>query len=65
MLNFPICLAAHFCLAFRMGGGDNSAKVLHFSEIRGMDTIFSLGKACGGLEFVGLITSYCRPSSRI
>ena len=33
--------------AFRMGEGDNSAKVLYFFEIRGMDTDFSLGKGCG------------------
>lgn len=36
-----------------------------FFEIRGMDADFSLGKACGGLEFVGLITSYWRSSSRM
>lgn len=47
MLNFPICLAVHFYLAFRMGEGDNDAKVLHFFEIHGMDAAFSLGKACG------------------
>ena len=46
-LFFPICLAAHFCLAFRMDGGDNSAKVLLYFEIRGMNVDFSLGKACG------------------
>ena len=46
MLNFPICLAASFCLTFRMGEGDNDAKVLLYFEIRGMDTDFSLGKGC-------------------
>lgn len=48
MLNFPICLAASFCLTFRVGEGDNDAKVLHFFEIRGMYADFSLGKGCGG-----------------
>ena len=47
MLNFPICLAVHFYLAFRLGEGDNSAKVVHFFEIRDMHADFSLGKACG------------------
>ena len=28
--------------------GDNSAKVVHFFEIRGMNADFSLGKGCGG-----------------
>ena len=32
-----------------MGEGDNDAKVLHFSEIWGMDDAFSLGKACVGI----------------
>jgi len=32
---------------FGKGEGDNDAKVLHFSEIRGMYADFSLGKACG------------------
>lgn len=47
MLDFPVCLAASFCLAFRVGEGDNGTKVLHFLEIRGMYADFSLGKACG------------------
>lgn len=33
--------------AFRLGEGDNDAKVVHFFDIRGMYAAFSLGKACG------------------
>ena len=42
------------CLSFRMGEGDNSAKVLHFFEICGMNVVFSLGKGCGECRMVGL-----------
>ena len=46
---YPQCLAASFSLAFRMGEGDNDAKVLLYFEIRGMNVDFSLGKGCVGI----------------
>ena len=46
-------MSAHFCLAFRLGEGDNGAKVLHFLESRGMYADFSLGKGCGECRMEG------------
>ena len=56
---------ASFCLAFRMGEGDNNAKVLHFFEIRGMDTDFSLGKACGECGMIGYRCKYLARSGSV
>lgn len=37
---FPNMSCCPLLPAFRLGEGDNDAKVLHFSEIRGMDAAF-------------------------
>ena len=47
MLKFSNMSCCPLCLAFRLGAGDNSAKVLLYFEIRGMNVDFSLGKGCG------------------
>ena len=53
MLKFSNMSCCLLLLAFRMGEGDNSAKVLHFLEIRGMYADFSLGKGCGECRMEG------------
>ena len=47
------------------GRRDNNAKVVHFFDIRGMDTDFSLGKACGECGMIGYRCKYLARSGSV
>ena len=53
MLNFSTMSCCSLLPAFRLGEGDNGAKVLLYFEIRGMNVDFSLGKGCVECGMVG------------